>query len=120
MSNVVRYAPYLLIILPALAFAAAGAGKLAGVPMLHESFATMGLPNWFGYLIGTAEVVGAIGLLLPQTRKSAASGLAFIMIGAIYYHVVYSVPSAVPAIVLLVLLILVLLRNWNNGEGETA
>ena len=104
MTFVQRYAPHLLYILPALAFVAAGSAKLAGVPDLHASFAQMGLPVAFGYFIGLAEVAGAAGLLWSRTRVLAAAGLVVIMLGAIYYHVAYGVPSPIPAIILLGLL----------------
>lgn len=112
MELIKKYGPYVFIILPAIAFAAAGIGKLMGTPMLHQSFSVMGLPGWFGYFIGACELAGAVGLLLPQTRKLAASGLVVIMAGAIYFHIVYAVPSAVPAIVLLGLLLLTLWWKW--------
>ena len=105
MNQIKRYAPHLLYILPALAFAAAGAGKVAGVPDLLTSFNEMGLPNGFGLFIGLCEVAGAVGLLLSRTRLLAAAGLICIMVGAVYYHVAYSVPSPIPALVLAALLV---------------
>lgn len=112
MNALNKYGPFLFFILPALAFAAAGIGKLMSVPMLHQSFSMMGLPGWFGYFIGSCELAGAVGLLLPQTRKLAASGLVIIMLGAVYFHVTYAVPSPVPAMVLLVLLALTIWWKW--------
>lgn len=88
-----------LIVLGSLAFIAAGIGKLSGVEMLHASFAAMGLPAWFGYFIGAAEVAGGLGLYWRKTSAWAAAGLFIIMLGAIYFHVVYQ-PSAIPAVVL--------------------
>lgn len=90
--------------LASLAFAAAGAAKLAGVEAVHASFATMGLPAWFGYFIGMCELAGAVGLWLRRTSPFASAGLFIIMLGATYFHVVYeAVPNAIPAIVLAVL-----------------
>ena len=97
--------PKLLYGLPAVAFVLAGLGKLSGAEALHQSFAMMGLPAWFGYLIGLAQLAGGIGLLIPRTRRLAALCLVPIMLGAIYFHLAYAVPSAVPASVLLLLLI---------------
>lgn len=62
------------------------------------------MPPLFGHFIGFCEVAGAVGLLLARTRPFAACGLTVIMFGAIYYHVAYGVPSAVPALVLTLLL----------------
>ena len=100
METVIRHLPKLLYGLPAVAFVLAGLGKLNGVDAMHQSFGMMGLPTWFGYAIGLAELAGGIGLLLPRTRVAAAIGLIPIMLGAIYFHVAYAVPSAVPAVVL--------------------
>lgn len=97
---VLKWVPLVLLALPMIA---AGGAKLAGVPELHQSFATMGLPSWFGYFIGAAEVAGGIGLLIPRLSALAATGLAPIMAGAVYFHIAYAVPSFVPALVFLVL-----------------
>lgn len=95
-------------ILAALAFGAAGVGKLMGVPQLHASFAVMGLPHWFGYFIGLCEFTGAVGLLIRPLSALAASGLIAIMVGAIFFHVNYEVAShAVPAVILTILLVII-------------
>lgn len=92
---------WVLIGLAALVFAAAGGAKLAGVEMMHQSFAQMGLPPAFGYLIGLFEVLGAIGLLIRRLSAAAAAGLAVIMVGAIGYHLAFDpVSAAIPAVVL--------------------
>lgn len=105
MTTVRRTAPHLLYILAALAFAAAGAGKLARTPDLLAPFETMGLPLAFGLFIGLAELAGAAGLLWSRTRIAAAAGLSLIMLGALYFHLTYGVPSPIPALVLLALLV---------------
>lgn len=120
MDAIKKYAPYLFFILPALAFAAAGSAKLVGVEALHGSFGMMGLPGWFGYFIGACQLAGAIGLLLPQTRKFAAAGLAIIMLGAIYFHIAYAVPSALPATILLILLLLTMWWTWPRRAAASA
>ncbi len=117
MEQIKKYGPYLFFILPALAFAAAGVGKLMGTEMLHQSFAMMGMPSWFGYFIGACELAGAVGLILLQTRKLAAAGLIIIMIGAVYFHLSYGVPSPVPAIVLIILLLLTIKWNWKSSAA---
>lgn len=104
MSNVKTIGLWAAIVLTSLVYAAAGIGKLMGVPMLHESFAILGLPGWFGYFIGAAELAGAVGLYWRRTATLAGAGLAIIMMGAIYFHLVYTPISAgIPAIVLLIL-----------------
>lgn len=95
-----------IIGLTALAFAAAGIGKLMGTPMMHKSFADLGLPGWFGYFIGACELAGAIGLLIRRLASLAAGGLIIILAGALYYHANFPPLSAgVPALLLLILCI---------------
>ncbi|MEJ6000812.1 DoxX family protein [Paucibacter soli] len=105
-SLVLRRLSLVLLALPLLA---AGSAKLAGVPQLHASFALLGLPVWFGYFIGAAEVAGAIGLFIRPLRAWAAAGLAVIMAGAIYFHVLHTpLAQGLPALVLLLLSLLVM------------
>ncbi|WP_441231298.1 DoxX family protein [Tardiphaga sp. 215_C5_N2_1] len=87
----------------ALAFAAAGTGKLYGVPMLVEEFEHIGLGQWFRYLTGTLEILGAVLIIIPSTVAFGAALLCCIMIGAIFTHVFVIGGSPIPAIVLLAL-----------------
>jgi hypothetical protein len=72
----------------ALAFLAAGGMKLA-MPV-EDLAAQMPLPGRFIQFIGLAEVLGALGLVLPGLLRIrtglaplAAAGLAIIMVGAV-------------------------------------
>jgi putative oxidoreductase len=87
----------------ALAFAAAGIAKLYGVPMLVEEFEHIGLGQWFRYLTGTLEILGAVVILVPSRAAFGALLLVCIMIGAIFTHLFVIGGSPVPALVLLVL-----------------
>ena len=99
-----KYALQLAIALVVLYVGAGGAAKLAGVPYVHSSFPKLGLPAWFGYFIGVCEVLGCIALLVRPLRALAAVGIAIIMVGATYYHAVYTpVFQAAPAFILLIL-----------------
>lgn len=112
MSKAKSIAIWSAIALSSAAFAAAGSAKLMGVPQLHASFAIMGLPHWFGYLIGASELAGAIGLLWRKLSALAATGLAAIMAGAIYFHLVYDAAAhAIPALVLSALLLVVIVAR---------
>ena len=84
---------WILQILLALLFLFAGGSKLV-IPydklMEMASPDAIVLPNWFIKFIGVAEVLGALGLILPgllRTRQEltplAALGLTIIMIGAV-------------------------------------
>jgi hypothetical protein len=71
----------------ALLFLFAGGMKL--VMPLEGMAGPIALPGWFIRFIGVAEVLGAIGLILPQLLRirpvltpTAAAGLVIIMAGA--------------------------------------
>ncbi|MBR1143652.1 DoxX family protein [Bradyrhizobium sp. AUGA SZCCT0431] len=87
----------------ALAFAGAGGAKLYGVPMLVEEFQHIGLGQWFRYLTGALELLGAILILVPSLAAFGAVLLICIMIGATVTHLFVIGGSAVPALVLLAL-----------------
>ena len=88
--------------LAALAFIAAGGGKLAGIPAMVEVFDKVGLGQWFRYLTGLLEVAGGIGLLVPRYAFHAARLLAIVMVGAVIAHLAVLGGSFAPALVLLV------------------
>src|SRR5882757_10027161 len=89
--------------LAALAFIAAGSGKLAAAPAMVEMFAKLGAGQWFRYLTGALEVIGAVALLIPCTAFYGATLLAVVMAGAIVTHLAILGGSPVPALVLLVI-----------------
>lgn len=97
---------WILRIVLALAFAGAGAMKLTQPK--EKLRPRMGWVDDFSATmvkaIGGAEVVGAIGLLIPALTSIAATGLVVIMIGAVVTHVRRKeIPLVVPPAVLLAL-----------------
>lgn len=97
---------WVAIVLAAVGFGGAGTAKLMGVEMVHMSFANMGLPVWFGYFIGAAELIGGLALLYPRLSSPAATGLFIIGLGAIGYHIAFPPVSAGIAAFVLTLLVL--------------
>ncbi|CAN7684340.1 DoxX family protein [Variovorax sp. LjRoot84] len=87
-------------ILLALAFGAAGLSKLAGVPQMVQVFDAIGFGQWFRYLTGAVEVVGAVLLLVPATGFFGGLLLAATMVGAVATHVVLIGGNPAPAVVL--------------------
>ncbi len=79
-------------VLLAVAFGAAGLGKIAGVSQLAEAGVHLGFPSPIWKLIGALEVAGAIGVVIGLARKLATIGmlstvgLVGMTIGAGYYH----------------------------------
>lgn len=99
-----KYVTWALMAIVSLVMIGASFTKLTGAEMVMMSFATLGLPAWFGTFIGAAEVAGGIGIWHRKTSALAATGLAIIMIGAVYYHVMHTpVTEATPAFVMLLI-----------------
>ena len=104
MSRLSSYSFLIATLAAAALFAFAGIGKIMGNEMMLKSFADLGLPSWFGLLIGVCEVAGAIGLLIRPLSALAAGGLFLIMAGALYYHVSFPpLSAALPALLLLLI-----------------
>jgi putative oxidoreductase len=47
-----------------------------------EMFATIGMGQWFRYVVGALEIAGAVGVLIPRLSGLAALGLVCLMEGA--------------------------------------
>jgi uncharacterized membrane protein YphA (DoxX/SURF4 family) len=69
-------------VLLAAVFAFAAMPKLAGAHSAVAMFGQIGAGQWLRYLVGTAELAGAVGLLIPRLAGLAAAGLAADMAGA--------------------------------------
>jgi len=94
---------WVLQILAAVAFLGSASLKLSSAPQAVEIFAKIGYGQWFRYLTGTLEALGAIGLFIPRFSFYAALLLAVVMIGAIVSHLTILGGSPVAAAVLLVI-----------------
>jgi len=94
---------WFLSALVAVAFIGAGGAKLAGVPLMVEEFAKVGLGQWFRYFTAILEITGAIGLLIPRYAFYAAMLLVAVMAGAIVAHLAVLGGSPAPAVTLLIL-----------------
>ncbi len=66
----------------AVVFAMAGLAKVFGDPAMVEMFATVGVGQWFRYVVGALEILGAVGVLIPRLSGPAALGLVCLMAGA--------------------------------------
>ena len=99
-------------ILLALAFGAAGAAKLVGVQQLVELFGAIGFGQWFRYLTGAVEVVGALLMLIPAAGLIGGLLLTATCVGAVATHLLLIGGSPVPATVLGVLSAFIAWRQW--------
>jgi uncharacterized membrane protein YphA (DoxX/SURF4 family) len=103
LSKAVNITCWVLQGLAALAFLAAGGSKLAGAPAMVDVFARLGAGQWFRYLTGALEVIGAVGLVIPRAAFYGATLLGTVMVGAVVAHLAILGGNPTPAIVLLVI-----------------
>lgn len=100
-----------LAALLASAFGFVGFLKVSANPMEVELFTRFGYPPWFMYVIGAAELAGALGLIggrliAAHLPRATAMGLLVIMTGAIGSHLMYDpLFMMLPAVALSVLLL---------------
>ena len=116
---------WVLSVLMALFFLIAGVPKLLGAQGHVEHFANWQYPDWFRLVVGTVEVVSAIQLLIPRLAYLGAAGIAVIMVGATYTHVLRVPEEASRAPLTLSLLALAILigyarrsRRSSTGAGQ--
>jgi uncharacterized membrane protein YphA (DoxX/SURF4 family) len=76
----------------------AGGTKLAGADMQIALFEQIGLGQWFRYITGRLEVLGALLLLVPTTAAMGAALLAPTMVGAMATHLFLIGGSPVPSL----------------------
>ncbi len=117
LSKPANIALWSLQTLLALAFAMAASGKLAGNPDMVGLFDAIGVGQWFRYLTGILELVGAVSLFIPRTRFAGAVLLATVMLGAVATHlfVLHNAPTAP-----LVLFALVGVVAWGRRKEALA
>jgi uncharacterized membrane protein YphA (DoxX/SURF4 family) len=107
---------WVLTVVLALAFLAAGLAKLTAAPMMVHEFSVFGLPLWFMYLTGTLELVSAIALLIPRTTGFAAALIVCIMLGALVAHLTHGQAAMIGAPVALLIIAVAVgtLRGWGT------
>jgi ubiquinone/menaquinone biosynthesis C-methylase UbiE/uncharacterized membrane protein YphA (DoxX/SURF4 family) len=119
-------ASWLVRIMLALVFTGAALFKLSAASDAVQTFETLGVGQGAHVLVGVAELLGAVGLLVPPLATPAALGLAGIMVGAVASHLLVLGPSAAPAFVCLVACLFVAwqersafsaLRLLSSGKG---
>jgi putative oxidoreductase len=91
----------------ALVFAMGGLAKVGGDAAMVEMFATIGIGQWFRYVVGALEIAGAVGVLAPRLSGLAALGLACLMAGATLTNLFVLGASPLLPIVLLLASVLV-------------
>lgn len=114
-----------LQVLLGLVFVGAGGSKLAGAPMQVETFAHLGLPQWFRLVVGVVEILGALcvlaGLAFHTLAIAAAVVLGCVMLGALLMQLRIrdvSPQHVVPPVVLLCVVAVVVLLRWSSLRGH--
>jgi putative oxidoreductase len=121
MSKGKTIALWTVSILLAALFLVAGGPKLLQPDKVKPMFVQYGYAAWFATFIGSCEVLGAIGLLIPRLAGLAAAGLSIIMMGAVYTHVSHQeYTHAITPVVLLVLLITVAYARFGRRGSTSA
>lgn len=88
-GRVGEIALWVLQVLLALYFAVnAAVPKLVGTASAVDMFDRIGAGQWFRYLTGGLELLGALGLVVPALAGLAGIGLACVMLGAVLTHLV--------------------------------
>ena len=103
---------WILQILAAAAFLAAGSAKLLGNPLMVIMFAQIGAGDWLRYVTGAIEVGSAVLLVIPRTAFYGAALLVCTMIGAVLTHLFLIGGNPVPASVLLLIVATVAWKRW--------
>jgi len=107
---------WFVTIIEALAMGLAGVAKFRG-SRWQELFVIWGYPEWFSYVIGVAEIVGALGLLAPRVAPWAAGFLGVIMTAATATVLAHpgTLPWRASAIHLLLLVFIGVARRPRKG-----
>jgi putative oxidoreductase len=95
-----------------------GIRKLLGDEVAVQTFSEIGAGQWLRYFVGTLEVAGAIGLLIPRPSGVAAIGLAGVMAGAVATEV-FLIPDGDPGTPL-VLLVMAATVAWFRRDRTIA
>jgi putative oxidoreductase len=78
---------WVLRVLIAALFLFASFMKLSGQPMMVQEFDTVGLGQWFRYLTGILELVGAVTVVTPSVSAFGAALLLLVDVGAFFAQV---------------------------------
>jgi putative oxidoreductase len=76
--------------------------KLSGDPQMVALFQAIGLGQWFRYVTGSLEVLGAVLLLIPRLSELGALLLVGVTLGAVTTHLFVIGGDPLPAIILLI------------------
>jgi uncharacterized membrane protein YphA (DoxX/SURF4 family) len=100
-GQALRIGSWVVQIAAALLFLMAGSSKLRGAPEMVGLFQAIGVGQWFRYVTGGLEVVGAVLLVVPSLAAFGGALLVAVMLGAVATHAFVIGGNPTMAIVLL-------------------
>ena len=83
-----------------IAFSAAGIAKLASAPQMVQVFDGIGIGQWFRYVTGIVEIIGAVLLLRNATSFFGGLLLATTMVCGVATHLFVIGGNPAPALML--------------------
>ena len=101
-GKIINVALWILQIGAAGMFLMVGFFKLSGDPRMVGLFDAIGVGQWFRYVTGSLEVLGAVLLLVPRLSGLGALLLVGVMLGAVPTHLFVVGGSPLSAIILLI------------------
>ena len=101
-GKIINVGLWLLQIGAAGMFLMVGFLKLSGDAQMVGLFDAVGLGQWFRYVTGSLEVLGAVLLLVPRLSGLGALLLVGVMLGAVPTHLFVVGGSPLSAIILLI------------------
>lgn len=107
-----------LRIIVAIVFLLAGSGKFQLDSTIATSFKNWGLGIPMMFMVGIAEIAGAIALLLPKTVKYGCFLLAAIMLGAAVVHLLNFKELGFPLLNLIIIILLTFILYTNNSRSR--
>ena len=103
---------WIITVLVALVCLRSGLMKMPGVPGVEfwiRDFARWGYPDWFRMVVGVAELLAFVLLLVPRFAAYGAGIFAVVMLGAIFTHATHGETGRLPFnLVLLALSVIII------------
>src|SRR5262245_54630728 len=116
--TVKRAGVWVLVVLLAAEFVAAGARKFAPGSSWSRMFLAWGYPPWFQFVIGAVEVLSGLALFVPRARIWVSGVLLAIMAGAAATHLLHGEPRRLILNGIRSLLLGLLIRLQMRGVGR--
>ncbi|MDA8021357.1 MAG: DoxX family protein [Thermoanaerobaculia bacterium] len=105
---------WIVAVLVGLMFIAAGVGKFQMSEAFASRFEAWGYPAGLSPIVGAAELVGGLMVLIPATAVYGAGIIAVVMVGATYTHLATGIGSPMSALIGLTLALILIWLRWSD------